>query len=561
MVRRRGDERGLVTLLFTDIVGSSEVATELGDQRWHRLQARHHAAVRKALKRYGGREVDTAGDGFFASFSSPARGVRCAFAVVREVRQLGLDVRAGLHIGEAQLAGEKVGGIAVTTAARVSAAAGPGQVLATDTIVHLVAGAGLEFSDIGARELKGVPGSWELFDLVAVDGQPMGSPLGAEDARQARDRSSPPEPAKQPPPRARTIGAASFLVVALAAAVVLFTRDRANPAATPTSGPSPEALVALKDGSGADAFAIDLPYDLVPGAAHFGPILLTGRPPTAFTWMPAGYLHSQLNVAQINRSSGAVVDPGDTYLFGMLDTTCVCVASAQDYIWTPISIAGFTPVGSAMRPGVSLRGIGLEGQRGRDIVVDRSLLPRSVSALVSGGGYLWTADTDLDRVYRIDPRNSKVTLFPLRQGADVMTFAEGSLFILDTNAGKLTRLDPSSGHALHSYLLSGDLRGLSVGGGSVWVIDASGNEIWQVPDDLGSPPTALHLGQTGGSPNAVAYDGGAIVVGFNDGTVMKINPDDPASPSLIWTYHGRNDASSIAVGDGIVWVAGHPTTG
>ena len=170
MVRRRGDERGLVTLLFTDIVGSSKVATELGDQRWHRVQARHHATVRKQLKRFGGHEVDTAGDGFFITFPSPARGVRCAFEIVREVRELGLDIRAGLHIGEAELAGEKVGGIAVTTAQRVESAAGPGQVLATDTIVHLVAGSGLEFTDLGSRELKGVPGRWELFSLdVAVD--------------------------------------------------------------------------------------------------------------------------------------------------------------------------------------------------------------------------------------------------------------------------------------------------------------------------------------------------------------------------------------------------------
>ena len=105
-----GDERGLVTLLFTDIVGSSDVASELGDERWHRLRALHHAAIRKQLKLHGGHEVDTAGDGFFVTFTSPTRGVRCAFAIVREVRELGLDVRAGLHIGEVQLTGEKVGG-------------------------------------------------------------------------------------------------------------------------------------------------------------------------------------------------------------------------------------------------------------------------------------------------------------------------------------------------------------------------------------------------------------------------------------------------------------------
>ena len=112
--------------------------------------------------------------------------MRCAFAIVREVRELGLDIRAGLHIGEAELSGEKVGGIAVTTAQRVESAAGPGQVFATDTIVHLVAGSGLEFTDLGSRELKGVPGKWEVFALAAVDGEAVGSPLAPKQAAEQR---------------------------------------------------------------------------------------------------------------------------------------------------------------------------------------------------------------------------------------------------------------------------------------------------------------------------------------------------------------------------------------
>src|SRR5512132_4171652 len=139
MVLRRQDRRGLTTLLFTDIVGSSDVAVELGDRRWRSLQARHRAEIRRRLKRHGGHEVDTAGDGFFATFSRPAEAARCAAEIVEAVRALGLEVRAGVHIGEAELTGEKVSGIAVTTAARVAALASAGQVLATDTVVHLVA--------------------------------------------------------------------------------------------------------------------------------------------------------------------------------------------------------------------------------------------------------------------------------------------------------------------------------------------------------------------------------------------------------------------------------------
>ena len=126
-------------MLFTDIVGSTDIAVELGDQRWRVIQARHHAEVRRELKRFGGHEVDTAGDGFFATFDSPAAGVRCACAIVEAVRAVGVEIRSGLHFGEVERKGEKVGGIGVVTGARVGAAAGAGQVLVTSTIVDLVA--------------------------------------------------------------------------------------------------------------------------------------------------------------------------------------------------------------------------------------------------------------------------------------------------------------------------------------------------------------------------------------------------------------------------------------
>ena len=162
---RRGPEpdRVLATVMFTDIVGATERAAELGDRRWRELLGQHHAAVRRELDRFRGREVDTAGDGFLATFDGPARGVRCASAVTEAVRGLGLEVRAGLHTGEVELIGEKVGGIAVHIGARVAAEAAPGEVLVSSTVKDLVAGSGLRFQDRGARTLKGVPGEWRLF--------------------------------------------------------------------------------------------------------------------------------------------------------------------------------------------------------------------------------------------------------------------------------------------------------------------------------------------------------------------------------------------------------------
>jgi class 3 adenylate cyclase len=166
-VRRGPDpDRVLVTLLFTDIVGSTQRAAELGDRAWRELVDRHHALVRSELERWQGRELDTAGDGFLAEFGGPARAVRCAQAVVAGVRQLGLQVRAGVHTGEAERADGALRGIAVHIGARLAGAAAPGEVLVSSTVKDLVAGSGLEFDDRGEHELKGVPGSWRLFAVA-----------------------------------------------------------------------------------------------------------------------------------------------------------------------------------------------------------------------------------------------------------------------------------------------------------------------------------------------------------------------------------------------------------
>ena len=156
-------ESVLTTILFTDIVGSTERAAALGDRGWRDLLARHHAIVRRDLARFRGQELDTAGDGFFATFDGPARAIRCAQAIVADVAALGLDLRAGLHTGECEIHDGKVAGIAVSIGARVAGEAGARQVIVSGTVRDLVAGSGLAFEDLGARALKGVPGRWRLF--------------------------------------------------------------------------------------------------------------------------------------------------------------------------------------------------------------------------------------------------------------------------------------------------------------------------------------------------------------------------------------------------------------
>jgi class 3 adenylate cyclase len=156
-------DRVLATVLFTDIVGSTERASALGDQAWPKLIADHRLAVRRELARFGGNEIDTAGDGFFATFDGPARGIACAAAIASASAEQGLEVRLGLHTGECERDGTKVTGIAVHIGARVASLAQPGEVLVSRTVKDLVAGSGIEFEDRGEHELKGVPGEWRPY--------------------------------------------------------------------------------------------------------------------------------------------------------------------------------------------------------------------------------------------------------------------------------------------------------------------------------------------------------------------------------------------------------------
>ena len=166
LTTRKQAERVLATVLFTDIVGSTELAAKLGDAAWRTLLERHHAIVRRELARYQGRELDTAGDGFFASFDGPAKAVLAAAALRDPLREIGLELRAGLHTGEFEVSDSKIVGIGVSIGARISSLAGAGEVLVSRTVKDLVAGSGLRFEDRGVHQLKGIPDAWQLFALA-----------------------------------------------------------------------------------------------------------------------------------------------------------------------------------------------------------------------------------------------------------------------------------------------------------------------------------------------------------------------------------------------------------
>ena len=226
-------ETGLRAVLFTDVVGSTELAREMGDVRWSRLLAAQRRVIRALLKANGGREVDTAGDGFFAVFDRPADAVRCAFEACRDVQELGLDIRGGVHFGEVELHGNEVHGIVVHTGARVMGHAGASEVLVTATVKDLVAGAKFDLRERGTVELKGVPGTWAIFDVMAVGDDLRPSPIeSASVASERRDRVASAAPTR----RGRAWLLPAVAIVVALALVGGYLALRPSPTYTPGEG-------------------------------------------------------------------------------------------------------------------------------------------------------------------------------------------------------------------------------------------------------------------------------------------------------------------------------------
>src|SRR5437870_6707419 len=273
-MQRARRESVLATVLFTDIVGSSEAAAELGDRRWRVLLSRHNALIRRELRKFGGRELDTAGDGFFASFENPGNAIRCAAAVVEAVQDLGIEVRAGAHLGQAEIVGRKLGGAAVHIGARTMALAGPAEVLVTRGLKDVLPPSDFQFEDRGTHALKGVPGEWHLYQLTSLD-RPLPRPLEPSVAAERRA-------AVQPPPmwrrRYMPAGIASIVAIGVVVAgLVLFLRG--EPSKRGPVGFPAHALVRLDPRTGQTLFVVPIGNPLpVPPLIAGNPCAFQPRP-------------------------------------------------------------------------------------------------------------------------------------------------------------------------------------------------------------------------------------------------------------------------------------------
>jgi hypothetical protein len=450
-------------VLFVDIVGSTALASELGDARWRELLTRFRRIVRDELKRNGGREQDTAGDGFFATFAEPARALACAAAIVVEVQQLGVDIRAGVHTGECEEIDGKLGGIAVHIGSRIMALAGPAEVLTTGTVKDLVAGSGASFEDRGIHDLKGVEGSRQVFSLRAVETS-LPAPLSPDEAAarlaliSASGRGRP----------IRLALAVAALVVAAAVAVPL-----------------------LAFGGGKST-----PISLIRLDGHSGRILQTERDASGHgnwdslrsdggtLWQ---YVSQKHQLLERDGRTGGVVHALS------VNIRCACqVALGFGSVW----LIGDRRVKDTIT-GTLTRIDDVSGRVVKRIVLDGSTEEGTVAA---GNGAIWVLESG-GSMFRVDPISNRVTHTYETNAVETNTLVPlaGYDWICECIVNKILRFDPRTGHSrtfsipTQAYLVGID----SSNGQTLWLLDPKHATLTAVDPRTGEaePPLGLSGGR------------------------------------------------------------------
>jgi class 3 adenylate cyclase/streptogramin lyase len=514
----------LRAVLFTDIVGSTELARELGDERWARLLAAHRNIVRAQLRADRGREVDTAGDGFFAVFEGPADAVRCAFLISQKIQEIGLDVRAGVHFGEVETSGKEVHGIVVHTGARVMAQAGAGEVVITQTVKDLVAGSRFELKERGSVDLKGIPGRWTLFDVVKVDDQLRPDSIeSATVAMERRERAS---------VKPRTIARRPWMVpaaIVVAFAIATLTFLEVRPKATYV--PEPGTVARIEGGR------FDRPIDVgsfpVSVAEGLGRVWVMDRGSQVY-W-----------VAESDRTTGSRGTNGAP----------TGVAIGHDAVWIT---GGF---GTGARPDATVSR--LDPASGQ--LTPAFTTPIGSQAIVFGAGFVWVANPNTSSVTRYDPVSRDTRTIPLPGGEDprpdTIAFGDldgGAIWVGDSLSSNIYRIDVTGAGAIRTYSIHGPPTAIAVGRDAIWITSQRTNDVFALDPRSGAVRTSVDVGAGGCiGPASIASGADGIWVGCSrSARVIRI---DPASGLV--TADLRVAVIPIALTtaqDGSVWVAMQP---
>jgi class 3 adenylate cyclase len=533
-VAPRTPVRTLVTVMFTDIVGSTQLATSLEDRRWQELLARHHRIVRRNLRRFSGREIDTAGDGFFATFQQPANGVRCACAIATEVRELGIEIRAGLHTGEVEVARSGVRGVAVHLGSRIMSVASAGEVMVSSNTRDLIAGSGITLADHGVHRLKGIDGEWHLFEVTAVDGEPLAPPLDASEAERRRAAIEPPPLSARRGPR---IAAAVVAVVALGIIGFILLGGEDTPSTTKPGGgstsPAPPPANAIV-GIDAETFA------LVGSAPDVVTLNGGGNPRMAFgeggVWVRA------TDVVEVNPDT-MEVKTGPS-IGNPLPGTSLSMAIGAGTVWFPGSGKGST--------GITIGAPTIFRVDPTTITELPAIeLPRDgvLTDIAFASGTVWVSYSDGD-LERVDPSTARVDLDVQLDGAiDAVVADADGLWVLDELAGTVRRIDPRNGRVLATMPVSSNARYMAAGEGGVWVLDTFAATVTFLDASTNEAHSPVGVGT---SPNGIAVGLGAVWVADGDGSLYRL---DPVTNEVSATSIGTPlTAVAVDEADGIVWV-------
>jgi class 3 adenylate cyclase len=510
-------ERRLLTVLFTDIVGSTDLAVEMGDARWRELIARHHGLVRGELKRFGGREIDTAGDGFFATFDRPAQAIRCAAAVVQAVRQLGIEVRAGLHLGEVEVAGKNVGGVAVHTGARVLAAASPGDVVVTATLRELVSGSGLEFTDRGQHTLKGVPGTWQLYGLETVDGHPLEPPPDAPTAAERRAAIAAPTLMKRN--RTPALIGSGLVVIAILALVLAATR----PEETHIARPHPPPLNSVVNVDPANGHILHLTRKALEGHGGGNPKLLVGE---GGVWVRAAYL------THLDPATGDIIGNNLTIETNGIPGADRGIEVGDRTVW----------VGGGLRGSAAsiLRWNPATDEQLDDVTVPSSQIANDVEV---GGGKVWVTFAS-GRVVELDAASThELDETQVRGIIDDAVLGAHALWALDLTGGTLTPVNERTLHPGKPAAFSGSVLDMTADDEHVWLLESVGHDVIPIS-------ASGHVGDpipVGPDPSGVAVGLDAVWVSDRGGDIYRI---DPLIREVTDVLHVGGHLTAIAVDEG-----------
>lgn len=485
--------RRTATVLFLDIVSSTRIASDLGDARFRELLVRFNRIVRADLRRSGGREEDHAGDGFFATFDEPAQAIAAACLLAEDVRELGVEIRSGIHTGETEQVDGKTQGIAVVIGARVMSLAGAGEVLVTSTTKELSTGSRFGFEDFSAHELKGVPGTWQVWAVRTVDGDPQPDPLSAAEAAERLRAIGSGSSGERSPRPWLVIGVVAFAVVAVGVALLLRRGESPPPESdAPRAG---DLLEISPSGSVISTIPVE-PLQAEGTVRHTVHPLVVGQ---GGVWLIRRdqLIHidpidvgerdrprlEQGNPVSINAASGADV------VWVMTDRELLRVHPGTDEV---------TPVASIQRrPGV----------------------PTWTTDVSSTEASVWVGTSDGELV-RVDPRTERVERADGLDPIDTLVASPDAVWTGDPLAGAVTRYLPDSLRPVETIEVPGGVDALAIAGDGVWVLSRSVGQVTEVAD--GRVRSPIRVGE---GPTSIAAGLGAIWVGDEDGVIRRIDPE------------------------------------